>query len=774
MITRFLPRFVLLNVLFLLSNISFSQLSGADSELLKKEILERVNEYRAENGLAPLLTDEILEKAAESQCKYMVKYDTLTHAQKRGTLKTPKKRVKYFKGKMFESVDENILYEEVNSFRMSKKEVAQLASTLLLQWKNSSVDNANLLNTEFTFCGISVDSDTKKSHVFAALVFAQKGIEIEGQLSSNGFGLRSASENCMDQYNKYINLVLNIGNSIRIEGDEIVFYHHNISLFKQIFNSTKDGIAIDLVRKSQFPCNGPNQLDRSGVYNGILLKPVYRDEILANNRAENPRHIVSTIGKLPKEFNELDLNEIGLSSILIDNGKACLYMVHCYVPSQEYELLDVSPILIDPKNTVLEGPGVSSMEQLTFEFDASQTTPKNTPKLERRRGKVVGATIQSYSSVEGDSLNNEILHDKRANAIKNYLTSRLNIRSNQIQIDSKVNWERMRFQLLYAGADSIAVLPNDSIRGLIASGDSTMNWDSLLYVQRTAIATIYFEDKSSRKLTPSEQLGGQLAAAIAKQLYTPANKCLKLLYDLDEEIDARFLFSGGLFDAIKTRPELVQNSAALLSKYYYFDLHKTTEFIFAWMSRKDELSNDAKHNLMILYTKLGMEFLDRWDVSSERLSNVVHPIRVEEIAPENIQSELLLNAQLVYISYFGQINDRMRIQESFNFIADYFKENAISEEDDLKLALFFNNWSSYQMTVDFLLTRYKSNTLNEDALFVLGQTLYFWDSEHALFEDIHQTMIDQNNVRWCEWVDQVDFQVLRNTGIKSMYCENCP
>lgn len=732
-----------------------------------------VNDYRSENGLTPLQSDEILEKAATSQSEYMAKYDTLTHTQKRGTLKTPQKRVKYFKGKMFESVDEIILYERVKSFRFNKKDISELATTLFLDWQSSITDNATMLNMEYAFCGISVASDTKKSRVFATLVLASKGIEVEGQLSSNGFGLRSAPENCTDQYAAYINLVLNIGNSIRIEGDELVFYHHNINLFKRIFNSTKDGIAIDLIRKSQFPCNGPNQLDASKVYNGVLLKPMYRNEILANNRAENPRHIISTIAKLPKEFRNLDANEIGLSSILIDNGKACMYLVHCYVPAEEYELLHVDPILLDPQNTVLNGPGVSSMEQLTFEFDASQTSPKNAPKLERRRGKIVGATIQSYSSVEGDSLKNEILHDQRADGIKNYLISRLNIPSNRIQVDSKVNWERMRFQLLYAGADSLFNLSNDSIRGLIASGDSTLNWDSLLYVQRIAVATIYFEDKPSLKKTPSQELGSQLAAAIAKQLYTPANKSLKLLYDLTYEIDASFIFSGGIFDAMKTRPELVQNSAALLSKYYEFDIYKTTEFIFAWMNRKEELSNDAKHNLMILYTKLGMEFLDRWDVSSERLANVVHPIRVEEIAPENIQNQLLLNAQLVYISYFGQINDSEGIEKSFDFIANYFKENAISDEDDLKLALFFNYWSSYQMTIDLLLRRYESNNLNEDALFVLGQTLYFWDSEHALFEDIHQSMIDENSVRWCEWVNDIDFQVLRHTGIKSMFCENC-
>lgn len=767
------PLFLL--ILFLpLATTSFAQLSNSNTAILEQELFQHINDYRLENGRQPLQLDDILVNAAESQCAYMVKYDTLTHVQKRGTMKTVEKRVKYFKGDQFETVGENILYEYVPSFRMNKKELEALASTLFNRWKNSPEHNANMLNTEFTFGGIRIASDAKKSRVFSTLVLAKMGIELEGQLSSNGFGLRTAPENCDEQYSKYLNLVKNIGNCIRIEGDEIVLYYHDIELFKRIFSSSKDGMAIDLIRKTQFPCDAPNQLDASDVYDGILLKPVYRDEILANNRAENPLHIVSTLGKLPKEFKQLDRNQIALSSILIDNGKACMYMIQCYVPSEEYELLTVEPILLDPKNTVLKGPGVGAMEQLTFEFDASQTTPKNAPNIQRNRKKIVGATIQSYSSVEGDSVNNEILHDRRAESIKNYLISRLNIRSSQIRVDSKVNWERMRFQLLYAGADSIANLSNDSIRALIASGDSTMNWDSLLYVQRTAVATIYFEDSSNEKRSPEYEFESHLAAAIAKQLYPSANKCLKSLYDVNNELDPSFIFDNGIFDAMKTRPELVQNSAALLSKYYDFDLHKTTEFIFAWMQRKHELSNDAKHNLMILYTKLGDRFLDRWDVSAERLSNVVHPIRIEEIAPDNMQSELLLNAQLVYIRYYGQINDGKGIDRSFDFIAEYFKQIAMSEEDDLKLALFFNDWSMYRMTTELLLKRYQSNALNEDGLFVLGQTLHFWNSEHPLFTEINQAMIDENSVRWCEWINDFDFQTLRNQTIKTMYCENCP
>lgn len=504
----------------------------------------------------------------------------------------------------------------------------------------------------------------------------------------------------------------------------------------------------------------------------MLLKPVYRNEILANNRAENPRHIISPIGKLPANFQDFENQYTGLSTVIISDGKACQYLIDCIVYQEDYELLSVEPKLIDPANVQLSGRGVGSMEQLTYEFNSSDILPNNRPKSKRSSKKIVGVTIQSYSSVEGDSNKNERLHSKRAASIKADIMSRFNVPASKIQIDSKVNWELMRFQLLYAGADSIAELENDSIQAIIASGDSTLNWDSLLYVQRTAVATIYFKDKSTDEISFAELTGRQLAQAIAQQNHNNANKCLKILFKEDERIDSDVIFSEGVFDALKNRPELVQNSAALLSRYSASNLYKTTEFVFAWINRKEELNDDARHNLLILYTKIGMQLLDRWDVSAQNLSNVVHPLRMNTIVPKNIETDLLLNSHLVYINYYGQINDGKGVQTSFDFITDYFKEKSLSIEDDVKLTLFFNNWSVYSRSIDFLLSKFKSDAINEDGLLVLATTMNFADSENAFFIDVNKALIEANQVRWCEWINE-DYQSLRNTELKSLYCETC-
>ena len=167
-----------------------------------------------------------------------------------------------------------------------------------------------------------------------------------------------------------------------------------------------------------------------------------------------------------------------------------------------------------------------------------------------------------------------------------------------------------------------------------------------------------------------------------------------------------------------------------------------------------------------------MQLLDRWDVSAQSLANVVHPIRMKTIVPENIQADLLLNTHLVYINYFGQINDSEGIETSFDFITEYFKDRSLSIDDDVKLALFFNDWSAYDRTIDFLLSKFKDDDLDENGLLVLATTMNLADKDHALFVEVNKTLIEINALRWCNWINQ-DYQSLRNTKLKSLYCEHC-
>lgn len=85
---------------FLLFLISFSvtaQVNETEENLIRKEVLHLVNEYRISKRKTPLDEDEQLNSAAKLQSDYNSKNNSLSHYQKKQQLKTVKERIFYIK-----------------------------------------------------------------------------------------------------------------------------------------------------------------------------------------------------------------------------------------------------------------------------------------------------------------------------------------------------------------------------------------------------------------------------------------------------------------------------------------------------------------------------------------------------------------------------------------------------------------------------------------------------------------------------------------------------
>ena len=70
-----------------------------------------------------------------------------------------------------------------------------------------------------------------------------------------------------------------------------------------------------------------------------------------------------------------------------------------------------------------------------------------------------------------------------------------------------------------------------------------------------------------------------------------------------------------------------------------------------------------------MYTLVGTHLINNWDVSAERLSNVIHPLKIQKLNGNHKNTQLLLNLHMTFIRYFDHINDGPNITISFNFIS---------------------------------------------------------------------------------------------------------
>lgn len=761
----------IISLLFLfLPLISYSQLTEKDTELLRQELSMRINNLRVSKGLKPLIFNDTLKKASEFHSNYMAENDVLTHDEKNAKYASPKKRVLAFDGTDFEIVGENALYSTPQTFPLKKNAIIALADEMFNSWKNSPGHYANMTEPEYVYGDLGFKTNLKKQIVYATQVFGTKGNVVPNQLSTNSFELIHASKDCEKEYEGFSNILMNLSNDLEIEGDEVILYYNNISYFKTIFSGPNDGVAIDLISNDQLECGKPNQLDFSPVYDGILLKPFYSNEMLANNRAEGNYRVITKVGVIPAHLSD---KEFSPSLILIKNGKACKYIYPAFVPREKYELIPFEPLVKDESTVELVQDGIIHSQIINYDFNTNITKSVKAPKINIHNQKIHSIHVKSFSSVDGDSTHNAHLHNTRANFIKNHIRSTLKVPDELFSIEAKENWEEMGFQLHYFGIEDLAGVTHDSIKSFLAEKNALLPWDSLLFSQRKSIAIINYSGQYN-ELENYESLGEfNLRTAVAIENVSLANKALYVMYH-SHDYDPTILFEPQIIEFFKLNEETVANYSALLSLDFDYDSYKVSDFIHSWLGRANQLDSDARTNLLHLYSLVGSYLLDNWDVSSERLSNVIHPQKIERIQSNQIKPELALNLHLTFIDYYGQVNDAPNISKSFYFIAEYFKNQPLQKEDDVRLALFFNYWSMYHLTIDHLKPRFINNELNEDGLFVLAETMNFtnYKDESGIYIEVSKKALETNQTRWCEWITN-DFQVNRNYQIKRIYCETC-
>lgn len=747
---------------------AFGQLTDQNKTQLKKELSRLVNALRKEKGLKELQFHPALAQAAELHSRYMAEKNILDHVEKNIEFSTPSKRVLKSGGTDLEAIGENVLCSTPQKFPLDSVAVIALAKQMFESWKNSPGHYANMINKKYELGDFGFEVNDKQV-VYATQVFGKKGIVVQNQLSKNAFGLKQGPKDCAGDLDGFMNLVNQLANSIEVQGNEVMFYYSDFDRFNRILKGEKDGLAVDLVQRNQFPCSGENQLDMSPFYDGVLLKPLYKQEILNQNQAQSDYRLITSLGTIPPHLKGKELN---LSLVLIRNGNACLYLSPGEVPSEHYHLSKVEPKLVNPPNTIFRQEGIIESVEVKYDFKPSDSIPLVFPALKANGRSVHSVYIQSFTSIDGDKRANDYYHYMRAQTIRKHIQGKLGVPDEAFTIDARENWELMNFQMLYYFADSLAVLSRDSIKKAYPYY-SDIPWKDLFKAQRRSTATINFIGKVPAN-APMKQLAEMnLRTALIKKNWNQANKAMYELYQLKQF--PAFLLESPYFEIIKSENELTQNVAALFVMSGKANDDQVTQFLYASLNRSKELSFEAKENLSLLYAQLAFDLLTIWDLPSQRLANVIHPKRIISMVEGNtFRDEVMLNMHLTFINYFGQINDAKNIHKSFDFISSQFRNAVLPIKEEIDLVLFFNHWSRYDLTISRLTPLFKKNQLNEDAVFILAKTLSFYHQQvdQQLLDEVVAKAQALNKVRWCKWINS-EFQQLRNPKLKELYCKSC-
>lgn len=764
-------KLLVLVILTIKSYGAYGQLNQKQIDILSNELSLHVNVYRQSLGLQNLTPAEPLTLAAQLHSDYMAKESDLGHTEKRSQTKTPDKRVKFCKGENFELIGENVAQTAPCNNKLKKEELVILARQIFEQWRGSKPHNDNMTESEYTLCSYGFQINPKTQIIYATQVFGKAQFKLPGQLSKNAFGIREGADHCL--LDEWAGEAIYMGNSVNVQGDSIVLWYYDVQLLKSLISGPNDGFAIDLIHRDQMVCGKSNELDGSPVYDGIMLKPVYRDQLFKNNQAQGEYRFIGSVGMLPPDV-EYNASEWSISLIIIKNNQRCAYITPMWCEQENYAMVDIGPELIDVPEIPFKKSGVVKTLTLHYDFHTSDNQAMQFPHLGKLKGNVHQVDITSYSSIDGDSLRNQALYQQRASTIRTHIQSHLNVSNEKFRVTGKENWEEMVFQLHMLGKEDWLELPRDTLRYFSRNLKDSLNWDSLLFFQRQSSANIHYWDKFSPDDYPGETVASMnLRTAVILNDPKLANKSLYAMYHQDNE-DMPVLFESAVIHFFEKHVECVGNYAALLCKTSDKSIEQVTRFLHHWIQSPEGLSEGARTNLAILYTKVSGHYIDRWDVHKSRLANVVHPRKFDIALPNEISPELLLNLRISNINYFGQINDYISINMVFNSLNEHFSNLAHSEADDLALTRFYNYWSWFDGTVHYLVKQFNKGKLSHDRLFMLNFTMNRISALRSddKYLEVHQAAIESDKELWCNYLN-THFQMLRDYRIKRLYCENC-
>jgi uncharacterized protein YkwD len=776
--------------LFLLFYSSFLQAQTAASaidlnnlnvKLLEELVLKDINALRAGLDLSQLKKDETLRLAATDQAAYMQVTGIIGHGQKVKGKETPSARVVYYKG-THGTIGENcyavivgspfIVYGEKDATVLTTYQ--QAADALFNGWKHSPGHYKNMVTPEYMTSGIGFAVDKEKKEIYSAQVFGDipyvppPGVK----LTDNSYGIYESSPAACDPIKEYDFLSQILTNHLILKGDSIFIYFHDIDYFTKVLNSSSDAIAVDVVERRQFPCNGPNVLHGSPVYDGVMLAPVYWPVLQKNNLLKAKREMFAYVGTLPKGMKDYQLN-----TMVIKSKRVCRYSYPVQPVFGPLKMFDIYPYWDTISGTIRPDSFDVTLDYIIpfgrgkTELQANQQLTQLENALKANSEFIKSVEIKTFSSIEGSTEVNLKLQEARAKVIREKIAVYTN-KEISWQVESHENWEEFYRQIALTRFAYLKGRSQAEIKELLRSRAMLDSLDFMLAQQRNAIIKIsvsgsYGNNIPDQLLLPAfinaiEQGDSAQALIIQSRI---VHKCIQRLLPLEALTDPVIPLER------KFAPVISNQMAAKASRsYYLFDYNYLmyTKNAVAIAPGYLPLKFNIASNALEFSTFSGDTLIDM-----DKLEGMIKGCFA---LPKNkeLVNRLMLNYYIngVPFYYDNKVYDKM--SNCLSSIRDYFYNSNLSQDEALKVAKFFNSYSKFDWSMELMYSWIKKEEVSEDFLFTFVRTGALYP--YTVPEEEYFTWVEKarkrNPERFCKWIYH-DYQLLRQPRFKELYCRNC-
>lgn len=584
------------------------------------------------------------------------------------------------------------------------------------------------------------------------------------------------SKKCKKYYEISRKLPVDVRYSIKVIDQHIIFYFPSRKAFNQIFDKKFDGIAIDIVTRDQFSCNGENQLANSWAFKGELLRPVFKKELERRMQVDEYSNVTIDFGLLPPHF---DSRNVECNMILLQKKFHCDYRSFSHIDYNQWSLLEMG--LYRDSIESPENQEFRLSKKLTFEIPFEKNRHLYAPSeikplydsLHLSDYYVNSIRIKAYSSVEGDFGNNQRLQNARATSIIEGLQA---YQSPQIpfEISTSENWGDFYSDIESTQYKYLSELSKDEIKKKLANLEDDSEMESILSTHRKGLIELTLERKIS-KAQPNEliELFGQnvKSSKIEEALYIQN-------FVFNEIENNRFPddFIGNL-----EIPKLALFSPLLTNKII-FEYENSIGSIEDHITAFKELLKILPNNPQIQYNLVALKLTasNKYSFASSRkeIWRLIGAINWK--MNRTLVNRLKINYHILNTEFLDLKKSYREKNKSLRQIYSIYGKLELTDEERLHLVRFLSIYSQFKWAENILSQRvYQENADSELVDYYLRLTIS--DSKklnNSQYLELLRRATNENNRTFCDLFSPTEqggytFQLLENPKLADLYCTNC-
>ncbi len=774
------------------SKVAFSNLN---QQLLKELVLKKLNYIRDTMRLRNLEPDELLYLAADHHVKYLVKEGISSPSQDNKKMATVEDRVNSFNGNYgvltqliaTTYVGKNVLLKKENR-KVIYETYEEVAGGLIKSLFENEKQLKALRNDDLSNIGLALGVDEPSKKVYLVKVIGNKPYKHPDGVTQpkDAYKLTEMNEEkCLECRKLIRNIPVQVDYGIKIENGDIMFHFSDLEYFQKMMEESCDAIAVDILRRSQYTCNGPNVFNKSFAHKGVIVQPVKKKVLLKNNLKAAEGKVWVKIGVLPKVMSS---EELEFNLLFIKSKSLCVYKHYTKFPKDSLQMLHMGLFLdsIHPNNQVyLNNYNHRYKIDVTYtknelEFDQKRiTTELDFIKVDNKSDLLI-----NYDFSKADIIAYYPINEIEAEAIeanKKRILSLVNgiqlMQPDTLKYTYKIlpGWTKFFTEIANTPYKYLTEYTRKQILEKIKEPKIAADLEEIFKKQQVIYVNLSPQIPRDSLVHNSAYLKDKFEKAVASEYAPDVIKVQRLIFNAIHFNEINF----SIIDSLKIPKKAIFIEALINQEAFKFLLHKDdATYAYDEFLRLNDLS---KGNAKILYNMCALNILKAYQKIDEIKDFNYLKENIDNLLVYNIDKrlthKLYANFYLLKAEKARRTNQPKQREETIKNVTSYCIGNELTDEDLLVAAKDYNYYGEREFINQLIGQAVQGENVDEELLFYyLNSSL----NDEVTLKQPYLTLVLENAFtidpkRTCKIFSSegVSFQTLQSTPLKRFFCKAC-